>query len=853
MVNAGTLVRPWTPLIGREREVAEVVGAIQDGARLVVLVGLGGIGKTRVALTAAAQLEAQREVRHIDAVALQRGRDLALALEHALGPTAAGVLVIDNFEQLLPEGTRVVAERLSRDPALQIIVTSRLPLQWPGEQVLRIGPVATSGPDSAAAQILKSRLYGEATASWRNDPAALARLATRLDGVPLALELAAARAHLVTPDELVSALVARAGGTDLPEHGWLDAALGWTWERLAERDRAALIDWAVIEGPFDFALLSSLSHARTDQALASLDALVASSLVLIESAPAAGANRYRILETVRRFAMAHADEGQLERARLAFGDAVLASLRAVAGVGRFAPLVPPTAEHQRGYLLTLLRRAVERREVESLRQGLAAARLMMHGLPGATYGSTLVEQVAELVLRPEAEQLPLDLRVGAGLRMLGWAAQCNHFELGAQIADTLERWAKLADDLEATIAVQAVRLMLPMYAWDFAAAAAATPGLLAEPRLEDNMMAYSLTIDTHVIARRGLGRATLAEDEPLLVRKGERARVAGNEIAYCATLSNHAYLLTQLGQPERALALAQTAEAGFLRVDAPRFANLARREKARAQVELGRTGEALASYDRVVAGYGRSPERYEMVLERAATLLEVGRYEEVARDLADVPASDEPNVFVRGYRHGLATALAALRGEAFHAATPPATNTIEDLAFAALRTIGSERAEAAVVAATAMAPHSTRIRGALRVAAAALELATGGLGAIGAALDEPRYRVGPRWVDLANKPLLATLLELLVTARLAHEVPTKAALAAGLWPDERLPEATRDMRLHAAVRALRQSGFDVISASEGGFALDRPVLRVDPRAWPGRSSDAKARGRGRPRKGGHDG
>ncbi|MGC9670375.1 diguanylate cyclase [Planosporangium sp. 12N6] len=420
----GRLPVPMTPLVGRQRERARVTELLSAG-RLVTLVGPGGIGKTRLSLAVAADVtESYEDGAVFVPLADTTGADLVLAavataLEVAEVPgeplldtvtgylaEAALLLVLDNFEQVL-DAAGVVSDLLAAAPGVSVLITSRARLSLYGEQVYQVPPLPLPEPDArggtgGVARALRdspavalfdqrARAVAEFTLTPANLPAVVA-LCRRLDGLPLAIELAAARTDRLGPEELLAHLAQHLdalgeGPRDLPARqqtlrgaiDWsfalLDAdsqrlftrlavfAGGWTVEAALDvcaaadeeapdeeapddgtaGDDAAGVDAAGVDAAgvdaagVDAAGVDAAGDdaaAARDRFAARLAALADKSLVVAEPAP--GGTRYRMLETIRAYAADRlaADPGAgAVRARHAVSYAALAERSAVALTG----------------------------------------------------------------------------------------------------------------------------------------------------------------------------------------------------------------------------------------------------------------------------------------------------------------------------------------------------------------------------------------------------------------------------------------------------------------------------------------------------------------------------------------
>jgi predicted ATPase/class 3 adenylate cyclase len=295
-ISNTNLPRPVSSFVGRERELEEVLAKIEDGARLVTLTGPGGSGKTRLALEAAVILVPEYNA-GVFWVGLAPVRDPALVTEtiaQTLGAKngltehigkRAMLLLLDNLEQVI-EAAPELSTLLQRCPNLTLLVTSRELLRVQGEVEYPLPPLAA--PEAVA-------LFCERT---RLDPSEdIADLCARLDNLPLALELAAARTKALSPTQILARLSQRLdllkGGRDTdPRQQTLRATIAWSYDLLTEDEQQLFRRLSVFAG-------GCTLEAAEDVALADLDtlqSLVEKSLLRFSEA------RYWMLETIREYA-----------------------------------------------------------------------------------------------------------------------------------------------------------------------------------------------------------------------------------------------------------------------------------------------------------------------------------------------------------------------------------------------------------------------------------------------------------------------------------------------------------------------------------------------------------------------
>lgn len=323
---------PATTLLGRDAEVAQVSELLRS-SRLVTLTGTGGVGKTRLALAAARDVR----VRFADGVCWV---ELASLLDPAAvlptvadaidaGPAVDGdhvaaisdrlrdrqlLVVLDNFEHVL-EAAPEVARVIQAAPGLTVLATSRAPLRVRGEAELPVEPLALPGEQDdpgqqpAAVRLLleRARAVSPGWGDSEGDRAAVDATCVRLAGVPLALELAAARARLLDPASLLDRLddAVEAGARDLPERQrTMRATLDWSYGLLSDDEQALLRLLSAFVGGFRLDDLESVAGALGDRSadpLALLASLSEHSLVTAD--PGGGpSRRFRLLEPVAQYA-----------------------------------------------------------------------------------------------------------------------------------------------------------------------------------------------------------------------------------------------------------------------------------------------------------------------------------------------------------------------------------------------------------------------------------------------------------------------------------------------------------------------------------------------------------------------
>ncbi len=621
------LPRPANPLVAREAELSRLAGYLSradDPTRLLTLVGPGGVGKTRLAV-AAAEAAAPRFPGGVHFVDLSAVSSVPAAWERvaealAVGTPDAGgapadvtgfvagrqcLLVLDNLEQLA-DADRLVAALVDASAAADsrsvVLVTSRQPVRLQAEQVLPVEPLAD---DAAAALFLQHahRVRPRLTLT-EADREAVAQVCRALDGLPLALEIAAARLRLLSPRRLLAdlggGLSLTARESDRPQRQrTLRDTVDWSYQLLDPPARRLLRALAVAPGGADLTTVEVLpGPAADDDPMSDPFELVA---VLVDTSLARlvdgadGEPRVHLLRLVRQFA----------------DDTLRAAGEAEQVAARLTERMADVAEELRGQLRGAGQvRALDRWEAE--RDNLEAA--------------------LEWSLGPDRSDL-----VPQGLRIvLALGSFWQHHGRAAEARRWLERAVEVAADdpgqrAAALEALQGLAGIL-MRQGEAAAALEAIDQCTAAWRQlgRDDMLAGALAgrgLVLRVLGRTGAAREALVESVAVARRVGVPARLAGS-------LTDLGILETDAGDPDRAASLFDEAIAVEEAVGDVWGPAVGRANLAAALVDAGRPDEALAALGRVVAVLDQvdDAELEIVVLEGYATaLVAVGADEEGAR------------------------------------------------------------------------------------------------------------------------------------------------------------------------------------------------------------------------------
>jgi predicted ATPase len=344
--SPGAVPTPLTRLIGREAEVSALRAALQDeDVRLITVTGPGGVGKTRLAIEVAsglrdafadgvvfAELAPVRDPALVlAAVAAAVGvpdrgpRPLRDRLVSALGEREL-LLVLDNCEHLLP-ATSLIADLLTACPRVRVLASSRAPLGLAGERLWPVAPLALphegeTRPDLGPAVTLfvaRAQAVAPDFSLSETNAAAVSQICRHLDGLPLALELSAARMRIFQPADLLARLDRRlplltGGGSNLPpRQRTMQGAIAWSYDLLAPAERR-LWQWlAVFVGGCTLEAVEAVAPRDLPDPLGALQTLVDHSLVT-RDAGGDGASRFGMLETIREYGLEQLTASGEERA-----------------------------------------------------------------------------------------------------------------------------------------------------------------------------------------------------------------------------------------------------------------------------------------------------------------------------------------------------------------------------------------------------------------------------------------------------------------------------------------------------------------------------------------------------------
>lgn len=834
-------------LLGRTRELAEIERKIAGGARVVGVVGLGGIGKTRLALEVASRAKRSVNIVHVfdattpDAALREllrvckirprskaelgdRARMLALVAALLDGQR---LLVFDGAQ---PAATReLVATLLAETRELVILTTSREPLGVKGEERLVVGPL---DEDSALALFAdRARLVG------REDAHALP-VVRALDCWPLAIELAASRLEMLSVEELHERLVDRldvlvdATGSSPREQRTMRAVLDWSWELCAPSEREVLARLSVFRGPFSIEAAEEVCGAGDVDVLETLEQLLKRSL-LLRSEGQDGRVRLSMFDTVRAWArekapgealavtaQRHADhfvalaEASAARAYGPSATAALDALEAMLPELLAAFEMEVVAPRVRVRIALALTDLFSFRGTSELRSEIfdAAVSVAERIDDPALLAAALVSRSRVALDVGRLESAERDLRSAVALarqghdevteaeatRSLGWALSgLGRFD---EARSTLESAAKMHGEQGSPRGLADAHVALGIWA--------ALTGKTAES-LSLLRAALAIHVEHGDALRQDkvIGFASLVGHDPKEVARG---------------LPRGILLRASRGSPldELPVAVAEAIRAESQRAGGERWLTAIDVARRGVKFDEARDGEAaIEAFDRAIGILGEAKMTYGVAVlqaHAAATFATVlGDREEAIARLA--LARDALSVFGAAEEPGAdpATSLAVAMFEA----------VVEgDVAKGQRLLSRAARSEVASPALTSAARVLQRMVSEPREGEARARLHVG---------PESRWVEGAMGrVDLVRYGPVRRILDRLVTARLEEPgvaLSADALIEAG-WPDERMQHTAGLLRVYSGIRRLRRLGLEsVLITRDDGYLLDpgADVARVE--------------------------
>ncbi len=830
--------------VGRSLEQAHIAEKLARGARLITILGPGGIGKTRLALEAARGTGA----RFCDLSSASSPFDLLLVVaamletdlgsiedEQAATAMLSGVLerrgelvILDNFEQLLPEGARVIESWLSSTSSPRFLITSRAPLRTSVEERLELPPLT----EEEGATLFRSRCgaLGLPPAAVGPEQDAIAEIVRRLDGIPLAIELAAARAPLLGPRRILARLDQLGPASrDRPERqATLEKTIAWSWGMLDDAERQALAETAVFVGTFSVeaceAVLGPTLAGRPTLEL--LHGLREKSLLRIVGGASPGVRRLRHFEIVRIFASARLDE---------LGTAELVARRHAV---HYLAVVERLAEELNGPEGALAQ-ADFAAELDNV---WAAERRVFDSEPAIAARILLAAQAVLILRGPFAGGLEmatraLDAAVRSGDPLLMVAAHVAR----AEVLVFQRRHAEADGDLKAALAgataAGADRLRGQAIRWIGIVAREDGRVEEAERALEE-ALSISRTIGDRLLEARAL--SNLGTLRRFQLRDEEAVELYDRALAGHQALRNaqgEIVVLGNIGHLHAASGRLRAAVAAYREALEHQPDRVDRRSEAIIMAHLGGVEARLGQLDPAGEHEERALRTFEELGDGPMEALVSAQLGTIAAARHDLEAASR--WFTRSRRISMAFSSSGWR---------VACEVLEGLldvarADTAMRQGDKEEAAAHLDRARkALASardgmeigtvHSEHVRQAVERLQAALEHgvpeASPSKPALTIAADGSWFSVESEApVDLSRRGPLARLLRRLLERRLAapDEVVTLDELLEAGWTGERvLPEAGR-ARVYSAIRALRRFGLEqVLITRDGGYLLHPAAL-----------------------------
>jgi predicted ATPase len=879
--------------VGREDALGEIARAFKDGARLVTIFGAPGTGKTRVARRRGALYAATSGgVWFCDLTAARSRADIATAvgaaldvpltlgateddsvaqLGHALAARGSVLLVLDNFEQVVEHAQSTLGVWLEHAPNALFLATSREVLGVEGE--VRVELLPLEGEDAAELFVARARQAGRRAELTPADHQTVAEIVARLDGIPLAIELAASRASMLSLLQLRDRLAQRlewlrTDRRDVTErHATLRGAIAWSWSLLTDEEKSALGQCAAFHRTFSLDAAESIIQLSSGKT-AVLDALQSlRNKSLLRAEESVGELRFDLYETIRDYALDQLEEAgthaELRRRHVVFfrehGERWAAAAHGADGPVNRARLALERdnliAAHEH-CLQTDLQSAVAfvlvLEPLFSTRGPLDAfLRLIDKALGVAEKADDPLSEARLLRVRAEVE------------RQRGGAVRAQRDLEKALATARAHRDEALEARVQGLLGVVRWQLRLVDQAEPCTRAALEIHRTLGNRRLE-GMCLGQLGIIAGFRQRFDEARALLTQARSIEREEGDR-HYEGITAYFLANT------IFEQGDLERARSAYDEALVILREADNRRYEGVVLYSIALLEVERGRASEAIASLDRALELLREvGDQRLEGVVQtgfghhafdRRAFEEAIGRYAEGARLLQQLGGDPRHEGLAVGYAGAAAASLDRVEdGRVALASARALVASIGDVSaglvmdvlegFVDLALARRARARADTEGAASHLAEATRRASAkqsqislVRIAVALLTKAVAADAETHLAKEVPPanfqgLEVGPRaeWfkradaerVELLRRPKLRLLLEALTEKRLAwpgDPVPPEW-LMTRVWPGEKiLPEAAAS-RLYVAIATLRKLGLHEVLVTRADGYLLHPAVTV---------------------------